>query len=385
MSETWYERKMKMDGKSSEVVNNSSHRTSLLQDYKTEFTFSKNKGTPVAKMTCVTDKRINDDSWIGLRQISSDNKKPPIKKVETRITHDIACVLSPIPDPDMYRKHQRDVYYISGPSGSGKSTVASFYMKNYNEIFPEHKIFIFSAVPTDPAFKGIKNIYRVMLDESFPDRLKEVEEESSESECIEDSYSSDDAMEYGGVSYGYTGGDLGSSYDDESTCFETGLTTTEYSDSESKNECPQEVSKIPEYPTDKERIYTGPINFDVIGSSLCIFDDIDVVSNPAAKKAVQELRNRCLEIGRHAQVSMIVTTHQLMNYRETKIVIMEATKVVVFPLSGARRQIRRFFESYTTLDKKNIDEIFKLKTRWVCVSKTYPQYILYSGGIYLTE
>lgn len=58
------------------------------------------------------------------------------------------------------------VLYICGSSGSGKSTFASNYVKEYLHIHPKTKVFIFSQLSEDPAFKNIK-AHRVTLDESL--------------------------------------------------------------------------------------------------------------------------------------------------------------------------------------------------------------------------
>jgi hypothetical protein len=58
------------------------------------------------------------------------------------------------------------VLYICGSSGSGKSTFASNYVKEYLDLYPKTKVFIFSQLSEDPAFKNIK-AHRVTLDESL--------------------------------------------------------------------------------------------------------------------------------------------------------------------------------------------------------------------------
>ena len=63
-------------------------------------------------------------------------------------------------------------------------------------------------------------------------------------------------------------------------------------------------------------------------NSLCIFDDIDKCANKKIMKFLQHLRDQCLERGRHHNINMLCLNHQLMNYKETKVVLMEATKKI---------------------------------------------------------
>ena len=125
------------------------------------------------------------------------------------------------------------------------------------------------------------------------------------------------------------------------------------------------------------------ITIENLSDSLVIFDDIDVIANKKLRLWIQELRNRCLEIGRHHNISLICTTHQLMNYKETKILLMEATKVVFFPTSGAGAQIKRYLKAYADLSQQQIKHVFSLKSRWVMINKANPQYIMHANGAYL--
>ena len=118
-------------------------------------------------------------------------------------------------------------------------------------------------------------------------------------------------------------------------------------------------------------------------NSLTIFDDVDVIPNKKLRLWVQDLRNQCLQHGRHDNINMLCTTHQLMNYKETKILLMEATKVVFFPNSGGAAQIKRFLKTYGELDAKQIQDVFQIKSRWVMLNKAAPRFILHASGCYM--
>jgi hypothetical protein len=70
--------------------------------------------------------------------------------------------LEPVPNTD-----HRECLYIAGPSGSGKSTYVGHYARNFQNIFPESNIFLFSKVRDDEALGGVKGMRVVDLDESL--------------------------------------------------------------------------------------------------------------------------------------------------------------------------------------------------------------------------
>lgn len=130
-------------------------------------------------------------------------------------------------------------------------------------------------------------------------------------------------------------------------------------------------------------IVDDPIKSEELKNSLCIFDDCDTIQDKDIKAAIIKLRNDLLETGRHTNTYMLITSHLLMNYKETRTVLNEATKVVVFPASGSSYHIQRFFKEYAGMNKTQVQKALSLPSRWVCLSKVFPQYILYSNGIYL--
>lgn len=55
--------------------------------------------------------------------------------------------LSQIPNPT-----GREVCYVAGVSGSGKSTYTANYVRTWKRMFPDGKVYMFSALDKDPAF-----------------------------------------------------------------------------------------------------------------------------------------------------------------------------------------------------------------------------------------
>lgn len=123
------------------------------------------------------------------------------------------------------------------------------------------------------------------------------------------------------------------------------------------------------------------ITMDTLANSCCVFDDIDVVSNEGVRKILQNLRDQTLEIGRHNHITVCATSHQLMNYKATRVLLNEATSVTVFPKSGSSYHIRRYCTQYAGLSKKAIDKLLDLPSRWITLTRTAPMFVLHEKGV----
>jgi hypothetical protein len=192
-------------------------------------------------------------------------------------------------------KDKREINYICGPSGSGKSTYTAKYINEYLDIFPKNKIFLFSKIDDDNAFKDV-DIYKIDLDES---------------------------------------------------------------------------------------LYEEPIDVSELSNSLTIFDDIATIKDKNILKAVVDIQNDILETGRHNNIYICSTNHQLSNYKDTRTLINESHNITFFPSSGATYYIKEFLKKYMGLSRDQIENIFNLKSRWVTIHKHYPMYVIYERGIYI--
>lgn len=134
-----------------------------------------------------------------------------------------------------------------------------------------------------------------------------------------------------------------------------------------------------------ELLPDNPLTAEDLENSICIFDDIDSIKDKIVKRIVFDLRDDFLVCGRHFNITVICTTHQLMNNVESKRPINESTSCVIYPKSGATFQIKNFLKFYCGFDKMMIDKIMKLKSRWVCIRKTYPMTIIYEKGLFLAN
>jgi len=121
-----------------------------------------------------------------------------------------------------------------------------------------------------------------------------------------------------------------------------------------------------------DTLHTDPIKVDDLSESICIFDDIDVISNKKIREAVYDILNQVLEIGRHYKIHCVVTNHLPTNGKDTRRILNEAHTVTYFPHSAGGK-IKYMLEEYVGLDKKQISYMKKQNSRWCTVFKNYPQ------------
>lgn len=127
------------------------------------------------------------------------------------------------------------------------------------------------------------------------------------------------------------------------------------------------------------------IETELTGGSLVIFDDCATINDREIRRAVNDLIEDIMEVGRKLKIWMILTSH-LVNMNDRKLgrtVMNELQTFTFFPKSGSAYQIRYCLKNYFGMSNKQIDEILKLKSRWVTVKKGYPQCVMYRHGVYL--
>lgn len=132
-----------------------------------------------------------------------------------------------------------------------------------------------------------------------------------------------------------------------------------------------------------EELIEDPIDNSELEDSIAIFDDIDTIREKPLRDAVTDLRSDLLETGRHHRVTLLCTSHLLMDRNKTRTLLNEATSVTFFPNSGQAFHVKRFLKEYCGLEKSQIDRVLQLPSRWVTIGKTAPMYILYDKGCYL--
>lgn len=119
--------------------------------------------------------------------------------------------------------------------------------------------------------------------------------------------------------------------------------------------------------------------------TLVLFDDCNTFQDDKIKKAVSKLMHDILEVGRSFNIYCVITSH-LVNPNERKdarVIWNEAHSICIFPRSGNRRGMVYALENYCGLDKKTINQVLALPSRWVIIGKQYPLYVLHEKGALL--
>jgi len=132
---------------------------------------------------------------------------------------------------------------------------------------------------------------------------------------------------------------------------------------------------ITKYIIDDE-LLENPVSIDELENCLVIFDDTDHLSNNKLTKMMIELQDQVLQIGRHKNISTIITVHMINNYRRSRILINEAHYIVLF-LNGHRSHCTKYFLSkHQSLSNRAIKKLYEIKSRFLIFSNHAPQPIL---------
>jgi hypothetical protein len=134
-----------------------------------------------------------------------------------------------------------------------------------------------------------------------------------------------------------------------------------------------------------ESLVNDPIEPEDVSEALVLFDDCALVKDKQLRNSVLNLQDSIAELGRHYKTTLVVVAHQLLDWKNSRVIINEASDVVIFPRGGSVQPYKQFLERYMGLSKKQIAEILKLKSRAIHVMKSYPNMILYNKGAFLTS
>ena len=188
----------------------------------------------------------------------------------------------------------RDIYYIAAPSGSGKTVFCSKYAMNYNKIYPDNKIFVFSRLNEDPVLDMLPNLKRVDIKMLTPES----------------------------------------------------------------------------------------VNLDLFTNSLVIFDDCETIPDKKQAGLVRAIMEDLLECGRHKNASLLITSHLINKNDKTRIIMNELKNLVIFP-GGQIHGITYCLQQYLGFSKQFIQQILKIRSRWINIHTHHPRYVMWETGCFL--
>jgi len=120
-----------------------------------------------------------------------------------------------------------------------------------------------------------------------------------------------------------------------------------------------------------DTLWKDPLNAEELKESVCIFDDIDVITDKKIKEAVYKIMDNVLEIGRHFKITAVITNHLPTNGLFTRRILNEAHCYIFFPHSAGGK-IRYLLQEYLDIDKKMVSYFKNANSRWCCIFKNFP-------------
>lgn len=117
-----------------------------------------------------------------------------------------------------------------------------------------------------------------------------------------------------------------------------------------------------------------PDDLEEFRDCLIIFDDYDTFVGPA-DKVVHKLIDDLATMGRHTNTTMLCLSHYLTNYKKTRLLLNEATHLIVYPMATSFHALGYLLKTHVGLTKDDIRDLKKMG-RWVCIYKHFPQWLL---------
>jgi Cdc6-like AAA superfamily ATPase len=118
-------------------------------------------------------------------------------------------------------------------------------------------------------------------------------------------------------------------------------------------------------------------DLDEFKNCMVIFDDYDTFTG-AAEKVVHKLIDDLATMGRHTNTSMLCLSHYLTNYKKTRLLLNEATHIVVYPMATSYHALSYLLKTHIGMSKDDIRDLKKMG-RWVMIYKSFPQYLISSS------
>lgn len=141
-----------------------------------------------------------------------------------------------------------------------------------------------------------------------------------------------------------------------------------------ENEEAYKLHNVNEYILDDDFL-DKDLNLNEFHNSLCIFDDCDNLQSKKISNVISAFNSDLISNGRKYDIHVLTLSHQLMDYKRTRLLLSEANRVVIF-LGSGRYHIKRYLREYASLDKDQIKIILGLRSRWVCLGFTIPNYYI---------
>lgn len=117
-----------------------------------------------------------------------------------------------------------------------------------------------------------------------------------------------------------------------------------------------------------------PGDLEEFRDCMVIFDDYDTFVG-AEEKTIHKLIDDLATMGRHTNTTMLCLSHYLTNYKKTRLLLNEATHIIVYPQATSFHALGYLLKTHVGLSKDDVRDLKKMG-RWVCVYKHFPQWLV---------
>jgi hypothetical protein len=132
-------------------------------------------------------------------------------------------------------------------------------------------------------------------------------------------------------------------------------------------------------------VFTENFNINNYSHCLIMFDDYDSIEGKTGK-ILHEIIKDIAIMGRHhgdqGNITMILATHYLTNYSKTRLILNEATDIIIYPQNTSHHQLKYLIKNYIGLDDKDIKRLKQLG-RWVLFHVGFNGYMMSQNEIRL--
>jgi hypothetical protein len=138
---------------------------------------------------------------------------------------------------------------------------------------------------------------------------------------------------------------------------------------------------------DIDSFLKDPPNIQEFENSLVIFDDYETLEHTDIKlyKSITALMTQLISKGRHNKTRTIVIRHKFQNSGDKvgQLLVSEATKYIVYPKTCSQANLKLLFGTHGAMNNKQITDLYKLPSRWVCYNKGFPNYVISENEAFL--
>jgi hypothetical protein len=121
--------------------------------------------------------------------------------------------------------------------------------------------------------------------------------------------------------------------------------------------------------------------FDFI-DTLVIFDDMDNLQDKDVIVYIHKLLNDLMACGRKQNIYVMYVTHIFKNRFKTQVALNESNKIVFFNGMGDRGNVG-VLKDYAQMSKEEVNRLISVKSRWCCLERKRPRYVVHERGIFL--